>query len=196
MKRPRVFVSLLIFFLTIVLAILFPYLRMPVSLTCGFLFLLLLYFIAKKEFEIEVPLLIVFLLFLGAFVDSLGNALNLYGKKLGPLWYDSWVHLFTPFCLSLSLSWLFYYLKRQRKIKMKRWVMGLFVFSLITTLSAFYEVTELWDELYFGGKRIWGEQDTARDLQWNMTGALLGTLSYRVIMAKIVKDKENNEDDS
>ncbi len=44
------------------------------------------------------------------------------------------------------------------------------------SLSAAYEIIELWDEIYFGGKRIWGPYDTATDLQWDLCGIIVGTL--------------------
>lgn len=57
-------------------------------------------------------------------------------------------------------------------LKLTAFFAGMTVFSL----SAAYEIIELWDELYFGGKRIWGPYDTATDLQWDLCGIIVGTL--------------------
>lgn len=51
-----------------------------------------------------------------------------------------------------------------------------FAAMTVFSLSAAYEIIELWDELYFGGKRIWGPYDTATDLQWDLCGIIVGTL--------------------
>ena len=55
----------------------------------------------------------------------------------------------------------------------------LFALMLSFNLSAFYEIIELWDELYFNGRRIWGLHDTPNDLQWDLLGLILSScLAY------------------
>ncbi len=60
--------------------------------------------------------------------------------------------------------------------------LGLTTFFAITvnfTLSGFSEIVKLWDERYFGGKRIWGPHATPNDLQWGLAGIILGpVLTY------------------
>ncbi len=63
-------------------------------------------------------------------------------------------------------------MKLLRKLELPLALLLLIVFSL----SAVYEIIELWDEVYFGGKRIWGPYDTATDLQWDLCGIIVGTL--------------------
>jgi uncharacterized membrane protein YjdF len=46
----------------------------------------------------------------------------------------------------------------------------------VFSLSAAYEIIELWDEVHFGGQRIWGKYDTATDLQWDLCGIIIGTV--------------------
>lgn len=174
-------VLLMMLLIGLALAILFPYFPIAVAIICGLLFLLLVRLVLKKELGTTLPFFINCLLFLGILADSVGNALGLYGKKWGPLWYDSWMHLFIPFCLSFSFSWLFNSLRLQKKIHIGRFLTWILVFSLAFSLTAFYEITELWDELYFGGKRIFGSHDTPQDLQWDMIGIILGMLTYSAI---------------
>jgi hypothetical protein len=47
---------------------------------------------------------------------------------------------------------------------------------MVFSLSALYEIIELWDELYFHPHRIWGPLDTATDLQFDFCGIVVGTL--------------------
>ena len=47
---------------------------------------------------------------------------------------------------------------------------------MMFSLSACYEIIELWDEVYFRGQRIWGPHDTANDLQWDLCGIIIGTV--------------------
>lgn len=192
-------ILLMMVLIALTLAILFPYFPMVGSIISGLLFLLLVRLVLKKEFKITLPFPINCLLAFGIFADSIGNALDFYGKKWGPLWYDSWVHLFIPFCLSFSFFWLFNSLRLQKKLNVGQPLLWIFVFSLTFSLAAFYEVTELWDELYFGGKRIWGVHDTARDLQWDMAGIISGMLIYWMILkvrqklkGKVYKKKKVN----
>jgi uncharacterized membrane protein YjdF len=68
-----------------------------------------------------------------------------------------------------------------------KYVLPLSVITFITisvnfSLAAFYEITELWDELYFGGKRIWSVYDTPRDLQWDLIGAMVGSLATFLVL--------------
>jgi len=172
----------ILFEIAFALLILFPYLQMVSSIICGLLFLLLLYLILKKEFEIPIPFSINFLLSLGIFADAVGNAFGFYGKKWGPLWFDSWMHLFVPFCLGFFFFWLLNFLRLKKKLNWGNFFIWLFGFSLVFSLAAFYEVIELWDELYFGGKRIWGIHDTSSDLQWAMIGTILGMLTCQVVI--------------
>jgi uncharacterized membrane protein YjdF len=51
-----------------------------------------------------------------------------------------------------------------------------FAATMVFSLSAFYEIIELWDEIYFHPHRIWGPLDTATDLQFDLCGIVIGTL--------------------
>jgi len=55
-------------------------------------------------------------------------------------------------------------------------IAALFAITMMFSISAAYEIIELWDEVYFGGQRIWSKYDTANDLQWDLCGILIGTV--------------------
>lgn len=46
------------------------------------------------------------------------------------------------------------------------------------SLSSWYEIVELWDELHLGGRRLWSAHDTPGDLQWNLVGILLAAVVW------------------
>jgi uncharacterized membrane protein YjdF len=60
-----------------------------------------------------------------------------------------------------------------------------FAGATIFGLSAFYEIIELWDELYFGGQRIWNARDTATDLQFDLCGIVAGALLAYVLLRRV-----------
>ena len=63
-----------------------------------------------------------------------------------------------------------------------------FASAIVFSLSAIYEIIELWDEVYFGGHRIWGAYDTATDLQSDLCGIIVGTL-FSCIMLRDTRDR-------
>jgi hypothetical protein len=58
------------------------------------------------------------------------------------------------------------------------------VFSIMTlfSITGLYEIIELWDERYFSGQRIWSPHDAPNDLQWNLAGIIIGSVSTYVVM--------------
>ncbi len=58
----------------------------------------------------------------------------------------------------------------------------MFAIALLFSVSGFYEIIEVWDERYFHGKRIWSPYDAPNDLQWDLTGAVIGAaLTYAIL---------------
>ena len=60
-------------------------------------------------------------------------------------------------------------------------LVAFFAGTTMFSISALYEIIELWDDKYFGGHRIWSVMDTAEDLQWDLCGIVLGILLARVV---------------
>ena len=59
-----------------------------------------------------------------------------------------------------------------------------FAGTIIFGLSAFYEIIELWDELYFGGQRIWSTRDTSTDLQFDLFGIVVGAVFAYLLLRR------------
>ena len=167
------------------------YLSLLFNTLFGTLFLLAFYYYARRRYGLKVPPLLL-LLVLGAIeVDALGNYFRMYGRMFGPIHYDEFAH-FAVQALTAPLA--FWFLRAGIEKSGYRLPLGLVAFFAITilfSLSAFYEIIELWDELYFQGQRIWSTHDAPNDLQWNLTGIICGTLcTYAVTRALIRRYRE------
>ncbi|MGH9944347.1 MAG: DUF2238 domain-containing protein, partial [Pyrinomonadaceae bacterium] len=134
------------------------------------------YLFARARYGLEMPLTLLALVFFGVEVDALGNYFQLYGRRFGPLMYDEFAHMSIQVLTTPLIVWL---LREGLTRFGQRLPVGLVSFFAVTTifsLSAFYEVIEMWDERYFGGQRIWGTHDAPNDLQWDFVGIAAGSL--------------------
>jgi len=115
-------------------------------------------------------------------VDALGNYFRMYGNPFGPMQYDEFAHMTIQVLITPLIVWL---LRERIERSGQQLSLGLTTFFAGTTifgLSSFYEIIELWDEMYFGGQRIWGTRDTSTDLQFDLFGVVVGaSLAYLLL---------------
>jgi hypothetical protein len=137
-------------------------------------FLAAFYFYIRARLEINIPIGLLVLVFLALQVDALGNFFRMYGRQFGPMQYDEFAHMTVQVLVSPVIVWLASRMLRQYRMPFA--LIAFFAATVVFSLSAVYEIIELWDELYFGGRRIWGSYDTATDLQWDLCGIIVGTL--------------------
>lgn len=149
-------------------------------------FLALFYFYLRARHAIRVPLLLLALVFAALQVDALGNYFRLYGTEFGPVQYDEFSHLAVQVLVTPLIVWLVKQTLQSYGLPLA--VIAIFAGTVVFSLSAVYEIIELWDEIYFGGQRIWGPYDTATDLQWNLCGIIIGTL-FSCIMLRDSRDQ-------
>jgi len=90
--------------------------------------------------------------------------------------------------VSPIIVWLTGRVLQQRGLRLPLKLTAFFAATIVFSLSAIYEIIELWDEIYFGGHRIWGSYDTATDLQWDLCGIIVGTL-FSCIMLRDSRDR-------
>jgi hypothetical protein len=152
------------------------YLSLAFNSIFGVVFLGSFYFYVRGRHGITLPFIFLALVFAGLQVDALGNYFRMYGSKFGPLQYDEFSHMAVQVLITPIIIWLV----RQGLDRVGQHASlgfsALFAATIMFGLSACYEIIELWDEVYFGGQRIWSKYDTANDLQWDLCGILLGTL--------------------
>ena len=151
-------------------------------------FLAIVYFYVRARFKIQIPVVLLGLVFAALQVDALGNYFRMYGKKFGPMQYDEFSHMMVQVLVSPIIVWLVGRVLQQLGYRLPLKLTAFFAATIVYSLSAIYEIIELWDEIYFGGHRIWGSYDTATDLQWDLCGIIVGTL-FSCIMLRDTRDQ-------
>src|SRR6185503_2548010 len=126
-------------------------------------FLAIFYWYLRARFNIRVPLVLLGLVFLALQVDALGNFFRMYGRQFGPMQYDEFAHLTVQVLVSPIIVWLAGRVLQHFGYRLPLKLTAFFAAAIVFSLSAIYEIIELWDEVYFGGHRIWGPYDTATD---------------------------------
>ena len=151
-------------------------------------FLAVFYFYVRARLKIHIPVLLLVLVFLALQVDALGNYFRMYGQQFGPMQYDEFSHMAVQVLVSPIIVWLVSRLLNQYGYRLPLKLTAFFAGMIVFSLSAVYEIIELWDEIYFGGRRIWGPYDTAIDLQWDLCGIIVGTV-FSCIMLRDTCDQ-------
>jgi uncharacterized membrane protein YjdF len=110
----------------------------------------------------------------------------MYGTQFGPMQYDEFSHMAVQVLVSPLIVWLVSRLLQRYQLPLA--LSAILAATIVFSLSAAYEIIELWDEIYFGGQRIWGPYDTATDLQWDLCGIIIGTV-FSCIMLRDTRDQ-------
>ncbi len=147
-------------------------------------FLAIFYSYVRFRLNVRVPLVLLGLVFVALQVDALGNFFHMYGRQFGPMQYDEFAHMTVQVLVSPVIVWLVSRLLHSYRLPLK--LTAFFAATTVFSISAVYEIIELWDEIYFGGHRIWGPYDTATDLQWDLCGIIVGTL-FSCIMLRTLQ---------
>ncbi len=158
------------------------YLSLAFNTAFGILFLAAIYAYARTRFGLRIPLALLALVFLAMEVDALGNYFRMYGQRFGPIQYDEFSHLTVQALITPVIVWLMMGVLGHLKYKLSLRLSTFFAAMTMFSLSAFYELIELWDELYFQGQRIWSKHDTATDLQWDLCGIVIGSILANVVL--------------
>lgn len=158
------------------------YLSLTFNTVFGIVYLTAVYAYLRVRYGLMAPPPLLGLVLLAVEVDALGNYFRMYGHTFGPLQYDEFAHMTIQVLVSPLIVWL---LRESIERVGQRLSLGFTTFFAGTTifgLSAFYEIIELWDELYFGGQRIWSTRDTSSDLQFDLFGIIVGALLAYVLL--------------
>ena len=161
------------------------YLSLAFNTAFGIAYLTAFYFYVRARYGLVASPVLLGLVLIGVEVDALGNYFRMYGKQFGPLQYDEFAHLTIQVLVTPLIVWL---LREGLERFGQQLSLGLSTFfagATIFGLSAFYEIIELWDELYFGGQRIWSTRDTATDLQFDLCGIVLGAVLAYLLLRRV-----------
>ena len=148
----------------------------------GIVFLTLFYFYVRRRHQINLPVSLLVMVFLALQIDALGNLFGMYGQTFGPFQYDEFAHMSIQLLASPIIVWMVMLTMEKLGHPLPVMLTAFFAAATMFSLSAFYEIIELWDELYFHPHRIWGPLDTATDLQFDFFGIVLGTLLSCVLL--------------
>ena len=160
------------------------YLSLAFNTIFVIVFLSIFYLYASARLNLQIPFALLATVFLALQVDALGNFFGMYGRQFGPMQYDEFAHMAVQVLVTPTVVWLVARTLEKFGYKLPLKLTAFFAATIVFSLSAAYEIIELWDERYFGGQRIWGKYDTATDLQWDLCGILLGTLLSCIISAR------------
>ena len=162
------------------------YLSLAFNTVFVVVFLTIFYLYLRARLNIHVPVQLLGLVFVALQVDALGNFFRMYGQQFGPMHYDEFAHMSVQVLVSPLIVWLV--TRVLQRYRMPLALNAIFAATIVFSISAAYEIIELWDEIYFGGHRIWGPYDTATDLQWDLCGIIVGTL-FSCIMLRDTRDQ-------
>ncbi len=158
------------------------YLPLVPCSVAGAAWLLAVYTYVRARYEIKLPCALLLLVFCAIEVDALGNHFQMYGHAFGPLQYDEFAHMLVQALVTPLIVWLLRRTLTHFSLQLPLGFVTVFALTLVFSLSAFYEIIELWDELYFHGQRIWGPHDAPNDLQWDLIGIIGGSvLAYTLL---------------
>ena len=147
-------------------------------------YLAVVYLFVRKQFALHVPLVLLAFVFVALQVDAMGNYFHWYRPDVKPIRYDEFAHLVVPTLIMPMVVWIALRLFDLANVRVPLGLVATFAATLMLSLSAFYEILELWDDKYLGGHRIWSVFDTSEDLQWDFAGILLGTLLARLLLRR------------
>jgi uncharacterized membrane protein YjdF len=114
------------------------------------------------------PALFEFLFVVAALMNAGGYAFDWFGR-IGP--YDTIVHGFTPFAITLTFGFLLYR-ERLPAFEEKRWLFVITILSFGMAIGAAWEVVEWGIDLAFGTALQPSLNDTDVDLLADIAGAL------------------------
>ena len=189
-KRYQFLILLLLFATGAAFLLKMCYLSLAFNTVFGLVYLTAIYLFMKGRFELLLPPSLLGLVLLALEVDALGNYFRMYGHAFGPLQYDEFAHMTIQVLVTPLIVWL---VREGLERAEQRLALGFTTFFACVTvfaLSAFYEIIELWDELYFGGQRIWSTHDTATDLQFDLFGIVVGAvLAYVLLRVRTTRQR-------
>lgn len=158
------------------------YLSLLQNTVYGGLLLLAFYGYVRVRYGVKIPPVLLLLVLAALEVDALGNYFRMYGQRFGPVMYDEFAHIAVQALTAPLIVWL----AREGFVRfgyhLPLGLITVFSITVLFSITGFYEIIELWDELYFSGQRIWSPHDAPNDLQWNLAGIIIGAVSTYIVM--------------
>jgi hypothetical protein len=142
------------------------------------------YFYLRLRLNIRPPMAIMLCLIVSIALDVVGNRYGLFSKRILAIPYDIITHTVSSGLSFVPVMWLLMKLIRGLGYRLP---LGLLVFFSANTtfaLAGYYEITELMDERLLGGQRIWTTRDTVQDLAADLTGIIVASICYGLVVRR------------
>ena len=173
-----------------------PYRDVDVNAIYTALILLSFYLYFRFRYKVKPPFLIVFFLAAAVAVDVAGNFFHLYGRQFGPVEYDEFSHMVGSGLSLPPAMWLLRATTRRFGVKLPLDMTAFLSVTITFSFCSYYEILELWDEVYFGGKRLWTPSDSANDLQWDLSGIIIAAFISIAVFRAIDRRAEYRAESS
>ena len=130
--------------------------------------------------HLRVPMKVLASLLVSVILDMAGNRYGLFSRSIGPLPFDLFTHFTTSALSFVPVIWLMTTLLRRSGHQLPTGPAAFFGVTTTFSLAAYYEITELIDEKWFGGQRIWSTRDTVQDLAFDLLGIVTAASIYLI----------------
>jgi hypothetical protein len=138
----------------------------------------------RVRLQIRLPWQLFACLIFAILIDMIGNHFGLFSTRIASIPYDTITHFITSGLSLLSVMWLLMQLIRRFGYQLPLGLIAFFSATTTFSLGAYYEITELLDERFFGGHRIWTPRDTVQDLAADLAGIVLAAICYTLAIRK------------
>jgi hypothetical protein len=142
------------------------------------------YFYLRWRLKILVPTAFIGFLVFALVIDMIGNHFGLFSRRVLLIPYDTITHFLSSALSLIPVMWLLLTIIKRYGYKLPLGFIAFFALTTTFSLGAYYEITELIDERFFGGHRIWTPRDTVQDLAADLSGILVATICYTLIIRK------------
>src|SRR6185295_14690177 len=131
------------------------------------------------------PVFVILCLAAAVAVDVLGNKFGFYGHAFGPLRdYDEFAHFTGSGFSAVAAFWLLRAGTRRMGFRLSSGLLGFLATSVAFTYCGWYEILELWDELFYSGfERIHSWDDTPNDLFYDFLGVIVFVTAAALVFA-------------
>ena len=142
------------------------------------------YLYLRLRLSIRVPPQALLCLVIGALLDIIGNQFDLFSRGFFSIPYDSITHFITCGLTFIVVMWLVMALMNRYGYQLPLGLLAFFSATTTYSLSAYYEITELIDERFFGGHRMWTTHDTVQDLAVDLVGITVAAVGYTLYLKR------------
>ena len=136
------------------------------------------YLYLRLRLNIRVPSAMILCLLLSIALDVIGNRYGLFSIKIGFFPYDIITHFAASGLSFIPVMWLVMKLIQRFEYRLPLGFIAFFSATTAFSLAGYYEITELMDERFFGGQRIWTPRDTVQDLAADLVGIVIAAVCY------------------